>query len=84
MDFVSAHGGAIPSSAMGVQGQFTHPLVLRDGPAGRLPYLHVRGAVDRPIEARLSRALYYELAEHADADGCIVSGEDRFALGDPA
>ena len=29
MDFVSAHGGAIPSSAMGVQGQFTHPLVLR-------------------------------------------------------
>ena len=61
-----------------------HPLVLRDGPAGRLPYLHVRGAVDRPIEARLSRALYYELAEHADADGCIVSGEDRFALGDPA
>ena len=29
MDFVSAHGGAIPSSGMGVQGQFTHPLVLR-------------------------------------------------------
>ena len=29
MDFVSAHGGAIPSSAMGVQGQFTHPLVVR-------------------------------------------------------
>lgn len=29
MDFVSAHGGAIPASAMGVQGQFTHPLVLR-------------------------------------------------------
>jgi len=29
MDLVSAHGGAIPSSAMGVQGQFTHPLVLR-------------------------------------------------------
>ncbi len=29
MDFVSAHGGAIPSSGLGVQGQFTHPLVIR-------------------------------------------------------
>jgi citrate lyase subunit beta/citryl-CoA lyase len=29
MDFVSAHGGAIPASGMGVKGQFTHPLVLR-------------------------------------------------------
>jgi citrate lyase subunit beta/citryl-CoA lyase len=29
MDFVSAHGGAIPSAGMGVQGQFTHPLVVR-------------------------------------------------------
>jgi citrate lyase subunit beta/citryl-CoA lyase len=29
MDFVSAHRGAIPGSAMGVQGQFSHPLVLR-------------------------------------------------------
>jgi citrate lyase subunit beta/citryl-CoA lyase len=29
MDFVSAHGGAIPSAGMGVQGQFSHPLVLR-------------------------------------------------------
>jgi len=29
MDFVSAHGGAIPADGMGVQGQFTHPLVLR-------------------------------------------------------
>jgi citrate lyase subunit beta/citryl-CoA lyase len=29
MDFVSAHRGAIPSSAMGVQGQFEHPLVVR-------------------------------------------------------
>jgi citrate lyase subunit beta/citryl-CoA lyase len=29
MDFVSAHGGAIPGDAMGVQGQFTHLLVLR-------------------------------------------------------
>jgi citrate lyase subunit beta/citryl-CoA lyase len=29
MDFVSAHRGAIPASAMGAQGQFEHPLVLR-------------------------------------------------------
>ena len=29
MDFVSAHGGAIPSEGMGVQGQFSHPLVVR-------------------------------------------------------
>ena len=29
MDFVSAHAGAIPADGMGVEGQFTHPLVLR-------------------------------------------------------
>ncbi|MEO7642093.1 MAG: aldolase/citrate lyase family protein, partial [Ramlibacter sp.] len=29
MDFVSAHGGAIPSQGMGITGQFTHPLVVR-------------------------------------------------------
>lgn len=29
MDFVSAHGGAIPASGMTSAGQFTHPLVLR-------------------------------------------------------
>jgi len=29
MDFVSAHRGAIPQSAMEAQGQFEHPLVLR-------------------------------------------------------
>ena len=29
MDFVSAHRGAIPQSAMGAEGQFTHPLVAR-------------------------------------------------------
>ena len=29
MDFVSAHGGAIPASAMTSAGQFTHPLVVR-------------------------------------------------------
>lgn len=29
MDFVSAHGGAIPGSAMALAGQFSHPHVLR-------------------------------------------------------
>ena len=29
MDFVSAHGGAIPPTAWAPQGQFTHPLVVR-------------------------------------------------------
>ncbi len=29
MDFVSAHGGAIPAEGMDIEGQFTHPLVLR-------------------------------------------------------
>lgn len=29
MDFVSAHGGAIPASGMTAQGQFEHPLVVR-------------------------------------------------------
>ncbi len=29
MDFVSSHGGAIPSSGMGSAGQFSHPLVVR-------------------------------------------------------
>ncbi len=29
MDFVSAHGGAIPASAMTAQGQVEHPLVVR-------------------------------------------------------
>ncbi len=29
MDFVSAHGGAIPKTAMEVPGQFEHPLVVR-------------------------------------------------------
>lgn len=29
MDFVSAHGGAIPAAGMSSAGQFTHPLVVR-------------------------------------------------------
>ncbi len=59
-----------------------HPLVLRDGPLGRLPYLRVSGSADRAVEARLSRSTYYQLAEIADADGCVWSGGMRFALAD--
>ena len=29
MDFVSAHRGAIPATAMNAEGQFTHPLIVR-------------------------------------------------------
>lgn len=59
-----------------------HPLTLRDGPAGRLPYLRVRGSAERPLEARLSRAVYYALAEYADAAGYVTSDGQRFALDD--
>ncbi len=60
-----------------------HPLVVRDGPAGRLPYLRVTGGAERPVEARLTRSTFYQLAEIADADGCVWSGGVRFALADP-
>lgn len=60
-----------------------HPLVLRDGPAGRLPYLRVTGSTERPVEARLTRSTFYQLADVADADGCVWSGGQRFALADP-
>lgn len=29
MDFISAHGGAIPAAGMSGEGQFTHPLIVR-------------------------------------------------------
>lgn len=61
-----------------------HPLTLRDGPAGRLPYLHVRGPLDRGIEARPTRSCYLDLATHADAEGMVWSGGRRWAVGDPA
>ncbi len=58
-----------------------HPLTLRDGPAGVLPYLRVSGTRMRPIEARLTRSVYYSLAEIADDQGHIVSNGASFALG---
>ena len=36
-----------------------HPLCMRDTPAGRVPYVVVRGK----LEARLNTSAYYELAE---------------------
>lgn len=61
-----------------------HPITLRDGPAGRLPYLHVRGPADRSLDARLSRAVYYALVDLADADGAVDSDGRRFVIGDVA
>ena len=76
MDFVSAHGGAVPASAMGAAGQFSHPLVVQ----AKHALLHVlfltrtkkngnwRGhATDRPVEwvpSRLQQPLakYPQLA----------------------
>lgn len=40
-----------------------HPLVMREDTAGMLcPYIHIRGRTGCGIEAKLSRAVYYELA----------------------
>jgi uncharacterized protein len=58
-----------------------HPLTLRGGPAGPLPYLRVSGSADRPIEARLSRSTYYSLADYADENGCIASNGAFYRLG---
>ncbi len=62
MDFVSAHRGAIPQSAMGVAGQFAHPLVVRAKleiaaachGAGKVPCHCVVTAVDAAIEILLA------------------------------
>lgn len=59
-----------------------HPLVLRDGPAGRLPYARVRGTAERPLEARLARPVYYALAELADAEGQVWSHGRPYPIGD--
>ena len=59
-----------------------HPLVIRDGPAGRLPYLHVSGPFDRPLQARLARPVYYALADLADATGKVTSMGSAYGIGD--
>jgi hypothetical protein len=57
-----------------------HPLVLRQGSEGPLPYLAVRGG----LEARVARPVYYELAELALAEGTeppgLWSGGAFFAM----
>ena len=42
-----------------------HPIRVGAGDAGPKPYLHVRGDAGHPLEARIERAVYYELAEMA-------------------
>lgn len=59
-----------------------HPLRLREGPAGVLPYLHVRGPAERALEARLARSVYYDCAAHADGDGRLWSGGMAWPLGE--
>jgi hypothetical protein len=61
-----------------------HPLTLRTGPAGLLPYVHVRGPMERPLLARPTRALYHELALMADARAQVFSGGMGFAVGETA
>lgn len=59
-----------------------HPLRLRNGPAGLLPYLHVRGPMDRALDARLARSVWYDCVLHADADGRLWSGGQAWSLGE--
>lgn len=61
-----------------------HPLEMRPGVAGIAPYIHVRAGLD----ARLSRALYYDLValgETREIGGDslfgVASGPDFFSLG---
>lgn len=49
-----------------------HPISFGDDPDQPDPRLHVRGPIGHGLEARLDRALYYQIAEWALAD----SGDD--------
>ena len=63
-----------------------HPLRFGRDPDNPDPRLHVRGAIDNGLEARIDRALYYELVELALAEGAgppaIWSHGVRFPLVD--
>ncbi len=63
-----------------------HPLSFGDDADNPDPRLHVRGAIGNGLEARIARALYYELVELAIADGAeppaIWSNGARFPLVD--
>ncbi len=65
-----------------------HPLRFRAGPDGTpRPYLHVRGTPEAGLEARLTRTVFYELAEqalaeraHPDSQPGLWSGGAFFAF----
>ncbi|MGH6652851.1 MAG: DUF1285 domain-containing protein [Sphingopyxis sp.] len=61
-----------------------HPLGFGDDPDNPDPRLHVRGSIGNGLEARIDRALYYEIADLALAEGedppSIWSNGARFPL----
>ena len=61
-----------------------HPLGFGDDPDNPDPRLHVRGTIGNGLDARIDRALYYEIADLALAEGedppAIWSNGARFAL----
>jgi uncharacterized protein len=61
-----------------------HPLSFGGDPDNPDPRLHVRGAIGNGLEARIDRALYYEIVDIALAEGAdppaIWSNGARFAL----
>lgn len=63
-----------------------HPLRFGDDPDNPDPRLHVRGAIGNGLEARVDRALYYEIVDIALAEGAdplvIWSDGARFPLVD--
>ncbi|WP_265562069.1 DUF1285 domain-containing protein [Sphingomicrobium arenosum] len=51
-----------------------HPIRMVDTPQGPSPRLHVRGPLDRGLEAELARPVYYELADLALAEDADPPG----------
>ncbi|WP_447750627.1 DUF1285 domain-containing protein [Sphingopyxis fribergensis] len=62
-----------------------HPLSFGSDADNPAPRLHVRGAIGNGLEARIDRALYYEIVEMALAEGdppAVWSNGTRFPLVD--
>jgi hypothetical protein len=55
-----------------------HPLRIAETEAGPVPYLHVRGPADTPLEARVDRKTFYRLMELGEVRE--VNGEEWFGL----
>ena len=55
-----------------------HPMRFTGARDELKPYVHVRGPLDRPLEALVSRAVMYELVEHGEE--VEVDGTAMFAL----